>query len=224
MPNFADAFSLAYSLHVVGTYFDGAAMLAQVGSLESEALTELCTSQLENLGQQGPATKWHIRRVERILTAADIATPVMPQSPDDYPSWVDAVTSTFYPLAETNVEASAGYSVGWFLGAFIENANLAAFALMLKDVDEDNQVIANHLAEVSEDLKTASDGFLSMLGGEGMDASVAALLNEMSLHIEKTPETNDGSQEPLDIADDFQEILFELGVAVEKLEGLLSQS
>ena len=221
MPSFAESFSLAYSLHVVGTYFDGAAMLAHVGSSGSDGIKEVCTGQLENLGQQGPATRLHIRRVVKALTAASLPTPPMPQAPDDYPVWVDTVTEGFYPLVEGDEQALSGYSLGWYLGAFVENANLAAFALMLKDEDPDNEVVHGHLADVGEELSQAASGFAGLMEAGGTEESIQGFLEGALKQIQGAPAIDDAEQEPLDIADDFQEVLYELGVAVEKLDGAL---
>jgi len=221
MPSFAESFSLAYSLHVVGTYFDGAAMLAHVGGGGSEGLKELCTTQLENLAQQGPATRLHIRRVAKAMAAAELEIPTQPQTPDEYLSWVDGVIEGFYPLVESDEAALAGYSTGWFLGAYVENANLAAFALMLKDEDADNESVTGHLVEVGEELAEASAGFVSAVAAVSAEETVQKILEAAAKQIQDAPSLNDNAQEPLDIADDFQEVLFELGVAVEKLDGAL---
>ena len=222
MPSFAESFSLAYSLHVVGTYFDGAAMLAHVGAGGSEALKEVCTGQLENLGQQGPATRLHVRRVSRVLEGNGLQAPAQPTTPDQYPEWVDAVTESFYPLIETDEAAMKGYSSGWFLGAYVENANLAAFALMLKDEDDENEMVQSHLADVGAELHSASEGFAAAAAAEGLDEQVRALFEDAANQIQGGPSVNDSEQEALDIADDFQEVLYELGVAVEKLDGVLN--
>ena len=106
MPSFAESFSFAYSLHVVGTYFDGWAMLAHVGGTASGELKEACEEQLNVLGQQGPATRLHIRRVNRALDAAGIASQSMPGSPDDYAKWSESVVNAFYEKISADEAAS----------------------------------------------------------------------------------------------------------------------
>ena len=222
MPSFAESFSLAYSLHVVGTYFDGAAMLAHVGAGGSEGLKQVCTDQLENLGQQGPATRLHVRRVSKALESSELQVPPQPKTPDEYPEWVDAVTESFYPLIESDENAMSGYSLGWFLGAFVENANLAAFALMLKDEDAGSETVQAHLSEVGSELTGAAEGFLAAAAIEGLEDSIRTLVDDAAKQIENAPSVDDADQEPLDIADDFQEVLYELGMAVEKMDGALN--
>jgi hypothetical protein len=222
LPSFASSFSLAYSLHVVGTYFDGAALLAQLGSGGSESLKAVCEAQLENLAQQGAATRLHIRRVVNALKLSEIESPPPPRTPDEYPAWVDAVTDRFYPLIEAESAPMSGYSLGWFLGAFVENANLAAFALMMQDESPEHPMLDETLQAMSDELSEAVAGFRQALDAEGLEEPLRQALTGALSHLENAPSVHDDAQAPLDIADDFQEVLFELGVAVETLEGLLN--
>jgi hypothetical protein len=218
MASSSRAFSLGYSLHIVGTYFDGAAMIAHVGAAAESDLKTLCTEQLTALANQGAPTRFHIRRVDKALAESDLAAVNPPQQPDDYPEWVDKVLAGFYPKCEASEETLHAYSVGWYLGSWIENANLAAIALLLKDAEEDNTHIAEHLGTLQTELSEAAQGFEDTVAGVGLGAEYTETLAGVLKHIQEAPPLNDPEQEALDIADDYQEVLYELGVEVEKLE------
>lgn len=218
MSHFAAAFSLSYSVHVVGTYFDGAAMIAQIGGSGHTSLRDACTEQLEMLSQQGPTTKWHVRRVEKIMSMLEVSAVSMPKTPDEYPDWVDQVATRAYPELERNEGGPQGYALGWYLGSFVEHANLAAFALMLKDIGEEVPAINAILRDVSTELKSASRGFQESLQSGGNPDPMVSDLTQAGQQMSKAPPLADDKEEPLDIADDVQEILYELGLIVERLE------
>ena len=218
MAHFGASFCLSYSVHVVGTYFDGAAMIAQVGGSGHVELETACTEQLSVLAQQGPTTKWHLRRVEKIMEMLNAETPPMPKTPDEYPSWVEHISSRAYPKLKHNESGRSGYGLGWFLGSFVEHSNLAVFSLMLRDVQNAGEVFDGLVNELSTEIKSAFEGFVQTLTAEDIPKSVRPDLELVVKQMGQFPSLVDSLEEPLDIADDVQEVLYELGLIVERLE------
>ncbi len=215
-----DAFSVGYSLNMVGAYFEGAQMIARLGAGGDADLKEACEQQLQALAQGAAGTRWQIKVTAKAMAAAGLAEVEAPTTVDDYATWSEAVSEAFYPKLEGN-EQIAAYLFGWYLSGWIQYANMAVIAMFLKEAAPDNAAVAANLDELAGDLKDAREQFEQVLPDIPLPAEALPLVEKCAELVGATPPVNDPSQELLDVADDYQEALYELPEVVEMLEQAL---
>ena len=112
------------------------------------------------------------------------------------------------------------YLAGWYLGSWILTANLGLISLVLKNQREDDPRVGQHMASLQEQLDATRDeleGALSIFTDRAERA-----VNKIIAKAGAVPPLADPSQEPLDVADDFQEALYDLNEAVETIQSKLT--
>ena len=222
MPTTLEAFTVGYGLNMVGTFFDGAALLAGIGAAAPAELKELCQEQLQALTMQSAPTRWHIRQIDKAMTAAGLEAPKAPAHVDDYEDWVEAVSTSFYAKLDGEDPKIAAYLFGWYLGAWIQLANLGVIVLILKDAQADHAPIDERIASLKDDLGEAMANLAGTVDGAPLPEATAAAAKKATDVVRAAPPLDDPDQEVLDVADDYQEALHELTEVVEKIETTFS--
>lgn len=220
MPSTLEAFTVGYSLNMVGAYFEGAQMIAHIGAGGDAELKEACEQQLQALAQGAAGTRWQIKRTTQAMAAAGLPEVEAPTTVDDYAGWSEVVSEAYYPKLEGN-EQIAAYLFGWYLSAWIQYANMAVISMFLKDAAPDNATVAANLDELAGDLEEARQQFEAVLPDIPLPADALPHVKKCAELVQGTPPVNDPSQDLLDVADDFQEALYDLPGAVEELEKAL---
>ena len=181
----------------------------------------MCQEQLQGLAGQGPQTRYHVRQVAKAMEAAGQTALTMPTDPDSFETWANGCTEAYLGALTEDGPEMAAYTLGWYLGAWIEYANLAVTALVLRDMEPEYAPINTHLDELTTDLSDAAEGLQAVAESEGLEAAVAEPLGKVVAYVSAAPALKDPEQEILDVADDYQEALFELGAAVESSQSAL---
>ncbi|MBN2798174.1 MAG: hypothetical protein JXX28_03435 [Deltaproteobacteria bacterium] len=220
MPTPLNAFHVGYGLNLVGTYFETADMILRIADGGDEALKALCQEQLLALSQQGASTRWQLKRVQAAMEEAALPAPSAPETYQDYEAWTEAVSSTYYGALSEDAHHAA-YLLGWYLSVWVQAANQGVIALFLLDAAEDGAPITEERDAIQAVLQGASEDLAQTLDGAPLPPEALKAALQALEAIRKAPPLDDGEQELLDVADDYQEALHEITEVVERLEELL---
>ena len=109
----------------------------------------------------------------------------------------------------------------WYLGQWIEQANLAVIALVVKDANEEYAPTLEHVTRLGAGLAEAREGLLGAFEGWPLAEKASSAIDKAKRYVSEAPPLDDASQEVLDVADDYQEALHELTGVVEEVEKAL---
>lgn len=207
MPSPRQAFEVAVALNVVGIFFDTAALITAVRSYAQGDLAERVGEQADALKAHRRQAKTSIDKVEASLPADTM--PEAPQQPDAYAEWAQACSELVY--AQLDDPAVRPYLAGWYLGAWLQAANLIALSLYLGDAAPHDEYLGEVVGSYATNTHQALSD-LAQLIEQADDSLSQDLLSAHALLAEvPAPAVGDNA---LEIAGAYQETL-------ESLDGLL---